>query len=410
VAFSYKGKITDLPAIAKALNVRAVVTDRVAQRGDTLVVGAELMDVATLSQTWGDQYTRKMADIFALQDDVARDIARSLRLKLAGDDESRLTKRATIDPEAYRLFLRGEFAWDQGTPAGWTSAIRFYQQSIDRDPRFAAPYVGMASSYSFLAVYGVLPRREAYSKARIGIQRALHIDDSSAKAHDILAVIKWLYDWDDDGAEAEFRRGHTLDPDVDDYAYGAYLWAKGRDAEAIAEMERAIAVNPGKASNHVQYATTLADAGRLKDAFSEIGTYADGAPGLGHIALGDIQLRMGRFAEAEAAYRQAADLMQVRVPGLVAVFVKTGRRVEAERVLRDAVAFYERGHDLSVEIAQMCAALDRTDEAFEWLDKALATRASSIKLLRRWFLLNTLHEDPRWADLERRIATAGPPR
>ena len=116
VAFSYKGKTSDVPAIARALNVRAVVTGRVAQRGDTLVVGAELMDVAATSQTWGDQYTRKMSDIFALQDDVARDIAKGLRLKLAGEDESRLTKRVTTDPEAYRLFLRGDFAWDQQTP------------------------------------------------------------------------------------------------------------------------------------------------------------------------------------------------------------------------------------------------------------------------------------------------------
>jgi len=409
VAFSYKGKATDLPAIAKALNVRAVVTGRVAERGGTLVVGAELMDVATVSQTWGDQYTRKMEDIFALQDDVARDIAKGLRLKLAGDDESKLARRVTTDPEAYRLFLRGEFAWDRGTPAGYTSAIGFYQQAIDRDPQFAAPHVGMASSYLFLGVFGALPASDAFPKARAAVLRALEIDDTSGKAHDILGAIKWTYDWDDNGAEAEFRRGHALDSNVDDFAYGGYLSTKGRDAEAIAEMERAISANPGKVTTHLYFALVLADAGRLEDGLREALKYVDAGPS-SQFVTGDLYLRMGRLAEAEAAYQKAADFTGARYAGLVAVDVKTGRRADAERLLREATALEGQGRAQAFEIAEMCAALDRKDEAFRWLDKAFANRAGALKTLRSSFLLNSLHTDPRWADLERRIAAAGPPK
>jgi serine/threonine protein kinase len=223
VAFTYKGKTSDLPAIAKALNVRAIVTGRVAERGDTLVVGAELTDMATVSQTWGDQYTRKGADIFALQDAVARDIVKSLHLPLTGDDDARLTAKGTRDAEAYRYFLRGDFAWDQATPAGWMAAIRFYQQAIDRDPTYAAPYTGMASSYFFLGVAGAVPPGDAFAKARAAVERALAIDEGHAKAHDILGIIKHVADWDSAGAETEFRRGHTLDPNVDDYAYASFL-------------------------------------------------------------------------------------------------------------------------------------------------------------------------------------------
>ena len=409
VAFSYKGHMSDLPAIARALNVRAIVTGRVAERGDTLVVSAELMDVATISQTWGDQYTRKMADIFALQEDVARDIAKGLRLRLAGDDESKLAKRVTTDPEAYRLFLRGDFEWDKSTIPGWTSAIRFYQEAIDRDPQFAAPHVGVASSYLFLGAFGGLTQSDAFPKARTHVLRALQIDDTSGKAHDILASIKWLYDWDDTGAEAEFLRGHALDPNVDDFGYGIYLSSKGRDAESIGEMQRAVAANPGKTSTHVFLARALADAGRLEDGLREVLKYVDTGPNT-RLLAGDIYFRLGRLAEAEAAYRKAAEVLHVPGAGLVAVHVRMGRPVDAERVFREAVALEGQGRLQAADIAQMCAALDRKDEAFRWLDKALGRRAAFLKTLRSMFLLNRLHSDPRWADLERRIATAGPPK
>ena len=146
-----------------------------------------------------------------------------------------------------------------------------------------------------MTVYGMLPPSEAFPKARAAVLQALEIDERSGKSHDMLAIIKWLYDWDGAGAEAEFRRGHVLDPNVDDFAYGTFLAAKGRMADAISEFERTVSVNPGKVTTHLFFASVLADAGRLDDALHEAQTYADRSPVLGHMTLGSLYLRMGKL-------------------------------------------------------------------------------------------------------------------
>ena len=127
------------------------------------------------------------------------------------------------------------------------------------------------------------------------------------------------------------------------------------------------------------------------------------------MTLGSLYLRMGKFDLAEASYRRVPPL-GVPIPGLVAVYVRTGRHAEAERVYRDAVAVEGQGRVLPYDLAQMCAVLDRKDEAFRWLDKALAARAGALRARQNWFMLDSLHADPRWAELERRIATAGRPK
>jgi serine/threonine protein kinase/tetratricopeptide (TPR) repeat protein len=411
VAFSYKGKATDLAAIAKALNVRAVVTGRVSERAGTLVVGAELMDVATVSQTWGDQYTRKMEDIFALQDDVARDIAKGLRLKLAGEDESRLTRRTTTDPEAYRLFMRGRFELDKWTPAGWKAAIAFDQQAIDRDPAFVEPRTDLAAAYALLAYIGALPPDVAYPRARSEVLRAIQLDETSGRAHDMLGTVKWMYEWDDAGAEAEYKRARTLDLADATLAFGVYLTAHGRLDEAVTELSRQVAGNPTQARFLTQLANTLVVAGRYDEALATAIKAKNLDTGAGPLdALGHVYLRMGKLAEAEEAFTRYIELSGIPLPGLAAVYVRTGRRAEAERMLRDVTARAEQGRLAPFVVAEFCTVLGRVDDAFRWLEKALSARDFNLLIRNYSFLLDGLHTDPRWADLERRIAAAGPPK
>ena len=271
--------------------------------------------------------------------------------------------------------------------------------------------MGIASSYLFLQVAGAMPSRtRPFRRVAPPFCARFRSTTNRPRRTTSSGAIKWLYDWDDAGADEEFRRGRSIDPDVDDFAYGTFLSAKGRHAEAIVEMERAIAVNPGKVSTHIFYSGVLADAGRLDEALREALKYAGRAGALGHTVIGDTFLRMGRLPEAESWYQRAAG-DGVPVPGLLAVLVRTGRRADADRLFRRTVALEGEGRAQATDVAQMAAILGRKDDAFRWLDKALAARSGSLRSLSaRGFLLDSLRDDPRWADLQRRIAAAGPPK
>ena len=166
LTFRYKGREVDPQRVGSELNARAVLTGRVMQRGDTLLIGTELMDVARLSQLWGAQYNRKMADIFVLQEEIAREISEKLRLQLTRDEKKRLTKRATGNKEAYQLYLKGRYWWDKRTLEGFNKGIEYFQQAIAKDSTYALAYAGLADCYSALAGLVLLPRRRLILEPR----------------------------------------------------------------------------------------------------------------------------------------------------------------------------------------------------------------------------------------------------
>src|SRR6202521_5658644 len=166
LTFRYKGREVDPQRVGSELNARAVLTGRVMQRGDTLLVSTELMDAVRLSQLWGAQYNRKMADIFALQEEIAREITEKLRLQLTGDEKKRLTKRTTGNKEAYQLYLKGRYWLEKRTPEGFSKAIEYFQQAIAKDRTYALAYSGLADCYPWLPTFGFVPPKEAYPKAK----------------------------------------------------------------------------------------------------------------------------------------------------------------------------------------------------------------------------------------------------
>src|ERR1700686_2065695 len=178
LTFRYKGKEVDPKRVGSELDARAVLTGRVIQRGDTLVIGTELMDAVRLSQLWGAHYNRKMADIFVLQEEIAREITEKLRLQLTGEERKRLTKRATGNKEAYQLYLKGRYWLEKRTPEGFSKAIEYFQQAIAKDPTYALAYSGLADCYTWLPTFGFVPPKEAYPRANEAALKALEIDDT----------------------------------------------------------------------------------------------------------------------------------------------------------------------------------------------------------------------------------------
>jgi serine/threonine protein kinase len=208
----YKGRGIDPQAIGVELNVRAVLTGRIMQRGGSLRVGTELVDVATGSQLWGAQYDRKPGDIFAVQDDISNEISGKLRLQLNGAEKKQLTKRYTEDAEAYRLYLKGRHHWNRWTEEGFYKAIEYFQQAIEKDRGYALAYTGVADSYVLLGWNSYLPSEDAFPKGKVAAMTALRLDPDLAEAHTSLAALLWLHDWQWEEAQTEFKRSLELAP------------------------------------------------------------------------------------------------------------------------------------------------------------------------------------------------------
>ncbi len=242
----YRGPTIDPLKIGRALGVSAVLTGQIVQRDDHVLIQTELVDLGSGTQLWGEQYDRKSSDLIPLQEDIARQISEKLRLRLTGDDQKKLSKQYTADPEAYRLYLKGRYFWNKRSQEGMKKAIDYFQQAIDRDPTYALAYAGLADSYDLLDDWGTTPPRESFPKARAAALKALELDDSLAEAHTSLAFVEDNYDWNFAASEKEYQRAIALNPN---YAtahqwYAMHLVAFGRFPEAEAEIQRAVDLDP----------------------------------------------------------------------------------------------------------------------------------------------------------------------
>jgi serine/threonine-protein kinase len=226
--FRYKGKETDAQAVGNTLGVRAVLTGKVTQRGNDLIVNAELVDVRDNSHLWGEQYNHKLSDMLAVQAELARDISQQLRLKLSNEMQQRLTKRGTESAAAHDLYLKGRYAMNALTPEEGKKALDYFRQAVEIDPRYALAYAGLAQAYAESANLGTtfaMSPKEAFAQAKATAAKAVELDDTLAEAHTSLAMIAHSYEWDWNSVEREFKRAIALNPNyvVAHHYYAHYL-------------------------------------------------------------------------------------------------------------------------------------------------------------------------------------------
>jgi len=207
--FRYKGSEVDPQEVGQQLGARAVLTGRVRQVGDGLMIAAELIDVTNDSQLWGEHYNRKLSDIFEVQEEIAKEISEKLRLRLTGEEKKRLAKRYTENTEAYQLYLRGRYFWYKRTEEALRKSIEYFNQAITEDPAYAAAFDGLSDSYALLALRGIIPPREGLLKAKAAARKALEIDDALGEAYASLAHVR-LHEWDWPGLDEEFKRALEL--------------------------------------------------------------------------------------------------------------------------------------------------------------------------------------------------------
>jgi serine/threonine protein kinase/tetratricopeptide (TPR) repeat protein len=407
LAFRYKGQEVEPQRAGSELNARAVLTGRVMQRGDTLLVGAELMDVAKLSQLWGAQYNRKMADIFALQEEIAREITEKLRLQLTGEEKKRLTKRATGNKEAYQLYLNGRYWLEKRTPEGFSKAIEYFQQAIAKDSSYAPAYSGLADCYSNLPTFAFVPPKEAYPKAKEAALKALEIDDTLAEAHTSLALVKALHDWDWSGGEREFQRAIALNPDyaVAHLWYGWTLGWMGRLDEAIVEAKRAVELDPLSLNINWLLGVVFHFARQYDQAIEQYRKTLDLDANffVTRTFLGLAYVEKSMFMEAIAELEKAVAISpsNISLACLGYGYALGDRRQEAQKVLDQLNEISKEKYVPALHRAIICAGLGEKDMAFEWLEKAYEEHFMIAVKVNQAF--DPLRSDPRFADLLRRM-------
>jgi serine/threonine protein kinase/Flp pilus assembly protein TadD len=407
--FRYKGREADPLEVGRELNVQAVLTGRVRQQGGRLVIRAELVDVSDGSRLWGEQYNRTPSDIFEVEEEIAREISKGLRLKLSGEQRRRLSKRHTDDAAAYTLYLKGLYHNGKWTGEGWRKAVEYFNRAIEADPSYALAYAGLATSYVKLGLFGAMPQREAYPKARAAALAALKMDEMLAEAHAALGFVKMIDEWDWPGTAAEFTRAVELNPNYPDAhrLYGYHLVHMCRFDEAVAEMQRAVELDPLS----LEALTSLGDAyyyaRRYDAAVEHFGKVLEMDPNYAgaHLFLGRALEQRGEYERAAAEFQRARELT-VEGPGLCGLgrsAALSGRAEEARKVLEELKELASRRYVDPTYPALVRLALGERDEAFALLEQAFADHSAWMVHLKAEPMFDALRADPRFDNLLRRV-------
>lgn len=410
--FRYKGKEIDPIKIGQELGVNAVLSGRMVQRGDNLIISAELLDVRHNQLLWGEQYDRKMSDLLATQREIAREIVDKLKLKVSGAEKG-LDKHYTESNEAYQLYLKGRFSWNRRTAEGFHMALQYFQQAIERDPNFALAYSGLADTYNLLGgpeAGGDMPPNEMFPKAKAAALKALEIDEALAEAHVSLAHTKYFYDRDWAGAEREFKRAIELNPNysVAHHWYAIFLSVPGRHSEALAEIRRAHELDPLSLSINAWLGWILVLAGQPDQAIEQLHKTLELDPNfmLAHLRLGYVYEEKGMYAEAISEFKQVLKLTGGRSLGIASLahaYALAGKREEAQRNLADLLELSKRNYVSPASIAMVYIALGDKDQAFALLEKANDIRDMNVVRLKVDPRYASLRSDPRFTDLVQRM-------
>jgi len=412
--FRYKGRDVDPQTVAKELKVQALVTGRIVQRGDQLTISSELIDARTSRNLWGEQYDRKLSDALAVQQEITGAISAKLRERLSGEVKTQVAKSGTGNPEAYQLYLKGRYQWQKRTPETLEKAKDYFNQAIEADPGYAAAYVGLASYYVSAPDYEPLRRTETAPKAIAAAEKALAIDDSLADAHAAIgSASQDMWNWE--RTEREFKRALELNPNqvIAHQWYGLYLSSMGRAEEALAHFKRAVELDPLNLTAHTNLATGYQTARQYDQALEQFRQTLEIDPNYAgaHANLSQTYWEMGKYDLWLEEWKKGPTLANDREDLAIAeevsrTYAKGGFRAAVSRdiELRKQTA-QRRYMDLGF-IAYDYAALGDKDQTFAWLEKAYSEKAGSLGYIKVMKAMDSLHSDPRYIDLLKRMGLA----
>ena len=408
--FRYKGREIDPLAVGKELGVRAVLTGRLRQRGDTMLISAELIDIRDNKQLWGEKYERQLADMLSVQRDIAREITNNLRPTLSGVEQSRAGKQFTVNSEAFQFYLKGRFYWNKRTLADFQKAIAFFHQAIDKDPNYALAYSGLADTYALVTAYSNEPPRQVMPEAREAALKSLALDDKLAEGHASLGQIAAYYDYDFATAEREYRRAIELNPN---YA-PAHQWlaeqlsAMRRFDEALSEIKKALELDPLSVIMNRVLGDILLDARRYDEAIEQYQRTIELDPNFptAHYFLGRAYEANGMYDQAVAEYTRAAEVDRVGqevASQLYDVYKKSGWNAYLQTSLDQLLEQSSQQRFPSFVIASFYGRLGKKDQAIAWLEKGYEERDFRMTVVSVSFEFDGIRTDPRFRELIRRI-------
>ncbi len=408
----YKQTAKPLKLIATELGVRHILEGSVRKQGSHLRITAQLVDALEDAHLWAETYRGTVEDVFDIQEKVAGQIAEAMKLKLSSQEQKNLEKRHTENPAAYELYLKGRFWWNKRTEEGMKKGMVFFNHAIEKDPKYALAYVGLADAHILLGVYGYLPFREVMPKAEKAALRALELDATLSEAYASLAHFKMLYDWDWAGGEQLFQRSIELNPN---YA-AAHLWysltlsALGKLEEALVEIKRGRELDPLSLIINTDVGMIHYMARRYDQAFEETRKTLEIDPNffVAHLGLGRTYLQVGNFEEAIAELRKALKVSSESTLVLATLgyaYARVGKRGEALDVLKRLEEVSKERYVSPYTRAILYTGLGETEQAFEWLDKAFKERClwAVHTPLAVDPIFDPLRSDPRFSALLKKV-------
>jgi serine/threonine protein kinase/Tfp pilus assembly protein PilF len=409
--FRYKARDVDPQVVAHDLKVEGLVTGRIAQHGDQVIVSAELIDARTNHNLWGAQYDRKISDVLAVQEEITRAISSKLRERLSGEAQKPAAKGGTNDPAAYQLYLKGRFYWAKRTPESLEKSRDYFNQAIEKDPNYAQAYLGLADYYIVLSDYAPVSAYELSPKARAAAQKALAIDDTLAEAHAVLAG-SYQNQWEWESSEREFRQAIALDPNNGStrHWYGLFLSYLARNEEAVVQMKRAVEIDPLNLAFNTSLASAYGSARQYDLALDQFRKTIDMDPNYSgtHGNLSQVYLDMGKYDLWFEEWKKSAALANDHEDLAVAaegarVYAKSGFRQAVTRIIELEKDLSHRRYVDSGTVAYDYAQLGDKDQTFAWLEKALTQKAESLQLIKAVKAMEPFHSDPRYMDLLKRM-------
>ena len=406
--FAFKGKDVDPREAGKKLSVGALLEGSVLKNGERVRVDVRLVSTEDGRVLWASNtYDRTMGDIFTIQDEIARNATAGLRLQLSGQDQKRLAKQYTDNVEAYQDILRGWYFWSQRTSSGLKKAIESYQRATEKDPGCAMAYAGLAGSYAQGVWYIPLDPKEAMSKAKVAATRAVEIDPNLSEAHLAMSNV-FSYEWNWSAAQQEMERARELDPTFSTYGYAYHLLLSlNKPDEAVRWIKRSEELDPLSPLISANVAQILYYARRYDEAIAQCQKALELDPNyaMAHTHLGQSYIQKRMYPQAIEEIQKAISLSGQSAEILAVLgyaYAAAGNQKEAERVIAELTKSSNR-YTPSYPVAEIYAELGRSDEAFNWLERAYRERAPHLVSLKVEPTLDSLRSDPRYAELVQRV-------
>ena len=409
----YKGTPTNLLEIAKQLGVAHILEGTVQKAADQVRVNVQLINAQTDSHLWAEKFDRNLADIFAVESEIATKIADTLQTKLSGSEQKAIAARPTKNSEAHQLYLKGRYFLKKRTEEGLKKSIEFFNQAIDKDSGYALAYSGLADSNMYLLRLGFLrgvSRKETDERAKAAATKALELDDNLAEAHTSLALVKMEYEWDWTGSEREFQRAIQLDPGFAEahHQYSHYLTAMGRSSESLTESLRALELDPlslvlnAHLAWHYLYARQYDQAIQQCQKASELDrNYPETAEFRG-LAYEQKGMYQEAIAELQTAINLSGGSPHMKAE-LGHAYAIAGETTQALDILDELKRGSTETHISSYDIAVIHVGLGRKERALEALENAYQERSEWLRYLRVDPRLDPLRGDPRFEKLADQI-------